>query len=59
MMFGRQIYTKSYIYSILLTIGFFYYCEYRDALENEKNRYDRIIKERRITSACVYYLQTV
>ena len=22
MMFGRQIYTKSYIYSILLTIGF-------------------------------------
>ena len=23
-------------------------------LKNEKNRYDRIIKERRITSACVY-----
>lgn len=59
MMFGRQIYTKSYIYSILLTIGFSIIVNISDALENEKNRYDRIIKERRITSACVYYLQTV
>ena len=59
MMFGRQIYTKSYIYSILLTIGFSIIVNIVMHWKMKKNRYDRIIKERRITSACVYYLQTV